>query len=160
MIFIYTDGACHGNQKVNVDRPGGWAYIIIKDGEIIHKDLNADKDTTNNKMELTAIIKGLEYLTEMSISNQHINIRTDSMYVLKGVTEWMSNWKKNNWKNAKKETVKNSELWKMLDRYHTRLLELKNKIEWKWVKAHATDKYNNLVDRLANDAIALLNNKN
>ena len=134
MIKIYTDGSCIGNPG-----KGGWAAIIFKNNE--KKILKGSKDiTTNNQMELTATIKALEYIS----TKDKIQIYTDSKYVKQGITEWIKKWKLNNWKNSNKKPVKNKDLWIKLDNSCQ-----KHKVNWKWVKAHAGDKYNNLVDELA-----------
>jgi len=137
-IDIYTDGACSGNPG-----KGGWGvYLKINNEEI---ELNGAKDnTTNNKMELTAVIEALKYLKCKS----NINLFTDSKYVMQGIDEWIHNWKKNNWKTSKKEPVKNKELWIELDK----LVSLHN-IQWKWVKGHSGDYGNERADYLATTAI-------
>ena len=143
-IKIYTDGACIGNPG-----PGGWAAIILiedKKKEIF----GGEKLTTNNRMELTATIKALEYLAEQEkkqLSLKQIEIYTDSIYVKDGITVWINNWSKNNWKTADKKNVKNVDLWKRLDQ-----LAKLNTIEWKWVKSHSNDSMNNLADKLAKKA--------
>jgi len=136
-ILIYTDGACKGNPG-----KGGWGVVIIDNG--LNKELSgSSSNTTNNIMEMTAAIKALSYFK----TKKDILIFTDSKYVLLGVTEWIYNWKKNNWLNKKKEQVKNKKLWQDLDRlndYHT--------VEWKWVKAHNGDPGNERADYLASHA--------
>ena len=133
-IVIYCDGACSGNPG-----PGGWgACIMVEDkiSEIFGHQLN----TTNNQMELMGAIKSLETLQP----NSHVLIYTDSKYVQMGITTWIHNWVKNNWRTASNTQVKNSELWQ-------RLLQLNqiHSIKWNWVKGHSVDKYNQLADRLA-----------
>ena len=137
-IEIYTDGACSGNPG-----KGGWgAYIKIEDQEI---ELNGSIDnTTNNRMELTAVIEALKYLKDES----NINLYTDSKYVMQGIKEWIHKWKINNWKNSKKETVKNKELWIELDK----LVSIHH-INWNWVKGHSGDQGNEKADYLATSAI-------
>ncbi len=144
-IKIYTDGACSGNPG-----PGGWAAIIISENET-KKIFGGEKLTTNNRMELTATIKALEYLEKLEtnqLSLKGIEIHTDSTYVKEGITVWINNWEKNNWKTADKKNVKNVDLWK-------RLKELAKSIsiEWYWIKGHAGDPMNNQADKLAKDAI-------
>ena len=137
-IDIYTDGACSGNPG-----KGGWGVYLKIDNEEIQ--LNGAKDnTTNNRMELTAVIEALKYLKCKS----NINLFTDSKYVMQGIKEWIHNWKKNNWKTSKKEPVKNKELWIELDK----LVSLHN-IQWKWVKGHSGDYGNERADYLATTAI-------
>tara|TARA_Y100000741_G_scaffold246822_1_gene189493 strand:- start:97 stop:519 length:423 start_codon:yes stop_codon:yes gene_type:complete len=140
MIKIYTDGSCIGNPG-----NGGWAAIIIEDGKKTQIKGNKKK-TTNNQMELLATIKALNKVTRGS----KVEIFTDSKYVKLGITEWIHNWKKNGWKTANKQQVKNKELWIKLD-----LLNNKFEINWNWVKAHSTDKLNNEVDLLAREAANL-----
>ena len=140
MIKIYTDGSCIGNPG-----KGGWAAIIINDGKKIELK-GSKKDTTNNQMELLAPIKALKKIPKGS----KVQIFTDSKYVKSGITEWILSWKKNGWKTASKQKVKNKDLWVELD-----LLANKFDIKWSWVKAHSTDKLNNEVDLLAREAANL-----
>ena len=137
MIKIYTDGSCMGNPG-----KGGWAVIIINNKKKIEMK-GSQKNTTNNQMELLAPIKALNKMPRGS----KIQIFTDSKYVKSGITEWIHNWKKNGWKTANKQPVKNKELWTELD-----LLTEKFEIKWSWVKAHSTNKLNNEVDFLAREA--------
>ena len=137
-VVIYTDGACRGNPG-----PGGWGVILrCEKGE---KELyGSELDTTNNKMELMAAINALKAL-KVPCS---IELWTDSQYVMKGITEWIKGWMKNNWKTASKKPVKNAELWKEL------LEETKrHDVDWKWVKGHSGHPDNERVDKLANIAI-------
>ena len=144
-IKIYTDGACVGNPG-----PGGWAAIILTEGN--KKEIfGGEKLTTNNRMELTAAIKALEYCVEnegKQPSLKQIEIYTDSTYVKEGITVWINKWEKNGWKTASKKPVKNKDLWKKL-----KDLSSKHSIKWIWVKGHANNKYNNIVDELAQGAI-------
>ena len=143
-IKIYTDGACIGNPG-----PGGWAAIILVENE--KKELfGGEKLTTNNRMELTAAIKALEYCAnqeEKQLSLKNVRIFTDSTYVKEGITVWINNWEKNNWKTADKKNVKNVDLWKKLKE-----LIQSNQVEWNWVKGHSEDAMNNLADKLAKKA--------
>jgi len=143
-INIYTDGACAGNPG-----PGGWAAIIINEGE--KKELfGGEKLTTNNRMELTAAIKALEYCTKESEKQKSlklIKIFTDSVYVKEGITVWINSWEKNNWKTKDKKNVKNVDLWKQLKQ-----LVKTNEVEWIWIKGHANDPMNELADKLAKRA--------
>ena len=140
MIKIYTDGSCLGNPG-----NGGWAAIIIEDEK--KTDIKGSKkDTTNNQMELLAPIKALKKIPKGS----SVQIFTDSKYVKSGITEWIHNWKKNGWKTANKQPVKNKELWTELD-----LLTNEFKIKWIWVKGHSTDSLNNEVDLIAREAANL-----
>lgn len=136
---IYTDGACSGNPG-----PGGWGAVIFDNDNNQTNISGKEKNTTNNRMEILAAIMALKKIK----SNSQITIYTDSTYVKNGITEWVFNWKKNDWKTASKKPVKNKDLWIKLDK----LCE-KNKVSWKWVKGHATNKYNNLADQLATSAI-------
>ena len=137
-IRVFTDGACRGNPG-----PGGWGALIIDDKEEFSL-WGGEKDTTNNRMELLASIMALKKIKTSS----EIIIYTDSIYVKNGITEWIVKWKDNGWKNSSKKHVKNKDLWIKLDN-----LCQKNKITWKWVKGHSTNKYNNLADELATQAI-------
>ena len=136
---IYTDGACSGNPG-----PGGWAVIILVNNEIKEMFFGSEKNTTNNQMELLAPIKAIQKFKKKS----EISIFTDSTYVRDGITIWIKKWEKNGWKTASKKPVKNKDLWKKL-----KSLSSKHSIKWIWVKGHAQDKYNNLVDELAQGAI-------
>ena len=136
---IYTDGACSGNPG-----PGGWAAIIIENNKVKDMFSGNEKNTTNNQMELLAPIKAIQKFKKKS----EISIFTDSTYVRDGITVWIKQWEKNGWKTASKKPVKNKELWKKLKN-----LSSKHSIKWIWVKGHAQDKYNNLVDELAQGAI-------
>ena len=137
MIKIYTDGSCLENPG-----NGGWAAIIIVDGKKTQIK-GSKKNTTNNQMELLAPIEALKKIPK----GNKVEIFTDSKYVKSGITEWIHNWKKNGWKTANKEPVKNKELWEELD-----LLANEFEISWNWVKAHSADKLNNEVDLLARNA--------
>ena len=137
-VVIYTDGACKGNPG-----PGGWGAVIIendKETEIYGKKA----ETTNNIMEMTAAIKALQFFR----LKKNIVLYTDSNYLKLGITTWVYGWKRNNWINSKKEEVKNKSYWITLDK----LNNLHN-IEWKWVKAHSGDEYNERADKLATSAI-------
>ena len=143
-IKIYTDGACVGNPG-----PGGWAAIILLENE--KKELfGGEKLTTNNRMELIAAIKALEYCVEQEKkqpSLKLVRIFTDSTYVKEGITVWINNWEKNNWKTADKKNVKNVDLWKALKK-----LVKSNQVEWNWIKGHSEDPMNDLADKLAKEA--------
>ena len=143
-IKIYTDGACVGNPG-----PGGWAAVIFIEDE--KKELfGGTALTTNNRMELTAAIKALEYYNsqeEKQRSLKQIKVYTDSTYVKEGITIWINNWEKNNWKTTDKKNVKNIDLWKKLKELVTT-----KPIEWCWVKGHSDDPMNDLADQLAKKA--------
>ncbi len=133
-VQLYTDGACSGNPGA-----GGWGVLLVYQGK--EKSFSGGaKQTTNNQMELTAVIEGLNKLKEPC----HVHIFTDSKYVLEGATKWIFGWKKNNWKKADKKPVLNQELWIKLDE----ALQ-PHKVEWTWVKGHAGHPQNELVDKLA-----------
>ena len=137
-IEIFTDGACKGNPG-----DGGWGAIIrIND----HEELiwGGEKETTNNRMEMMAAIKALEYLKESSA----LTLTTDSGYVKDGITKWLQNWKKNDWKTAAKKPVKNKDLWQELDFQSSR-----HTISWKWVKGHSGHRENEIADMLANRGV-------
>ena len=140
MIKVYTDGSCLENPG-----NGGWAAIIIDDGKKTQIK-GSKKNTTNNQMELLAPIEALKKIPKGS----EIQIFTDSKYVKSGITEWIHNWKKNGWKTANKQKVKNKDLWVELD-----LLSSQFDIKWSWIKAHSTDKLNNEVDLIAREAANL-----
>ena len=138
IVYIYTDGACKGNPGV-----GGWGAILKYGNK--EKEINGfSKDTTNNIMELTAVIESLKHLNR----NCEIIITTDSNYVKNGITDWINNWKNNGWKTAKKQPVKNKDLWVALDQ-----LVSKHDIKWKWIKGHSGHPENERADELANEAI-------
>lgn len=137
-IEIFTDGACRGNPG-----PGGWGAILRYNK--IEKHLNgAEILTTNNRMELTAVIKALEALKKSCT----IKVTTDSQYVRNGITEWINQWKKRNWHTSNKKPVKNVDLWQQLD-----TITKQHKISWHWVKGHNGHPENELADQLANLAI-------
>ena len=143
-IKIYTDGACIGNPG-----PGGWAAIILSENKK-NQLFGGEKLTTNNRMELTAAIKALEYCKKeegKQPSLKQIKIYTDSKYLKEGITVWINSWEKNNWKTADKKNVKNVDLWKKLKE-----LSQSNHIEWCWVKGHSNDPMNDLADKLAKKA--------
>lgn len=134
-VIIYTDGACRGNPG-----QGGWGAILNYKGKI--KEIyGGDKETTNNRMELMAAIQALESLTRPC----NVRLHSDSAYVLKGIKEWLPNWKKRGWKTANNHPVKNVDLWQRLD-----AAIMPHTIEWQWVKGHSGDKGNDRADALAN----------
>jgi|TARA_B100000524_G_scaffold52483_1_gene24624 ribonuclease HI len=141
LIKVYTDGSCLGNPG-----NGGWAFVIINEKDISYR-AGFERNTTNNQMELMAAIKAIEFLDKYN----DINLNTDSNYVRQGITNWILNWKRNNWKTSTKKAVKNRELWERLDK-----LNLSKNIIWSWVKAHNVDEFNNQVDQLARQAAETL----
>nr|WP_280524749.1 ribonuclease HI [Wolbachia pipientis] len=148
-VTIYTDGACSGNPG-----PGGWAAILMYHNESISSKKSisgGERDTTNNKMELKAVINGLKVLK----TSCRVVLYTDSLYIKQGITEWINKWKVNGWRTADKKPVKNMELWKELDE-----IALQHDINWKWVKAHNGNMYNEQADRLARKATKKLKYRN
>ncbi len=133
-VLLYTDGACSGNPG-----PGGWACILVYNG--IEKEFSdGEHETTNNRMEMTAVIKGLQALKEPC----DIDLYTDSKYVLEGATKWLAGWQEKGWKRADKKPVLNVDLWQILSDQMGR-----HNITWHWVKGHAGNTFNEKVDALA-----------
>jgi len=147
---IYTDGGCSGNPG-----PGGWAYVMVQNtfqGDVvIAKNLGSELDTTNNKMELTAVIMALRALKTMKDIPRQTAVITDSQYVQKGITEWIHTWKRNSWKTSDKKPVKNKELWVELDS-----LAAEFELKWEWVKGHAGNEFNELCDAMTQEAILVI----
>jgi len=141
VIEIYTDGACRGNPG-----PGGWAALLQK-GEHEKEISGAEALTTNNRMELTAVIRALETLRQPVTARLY----TDSQYVRRGITEWLAAWKARGWRTADRKPVKNQDLWEQLEAVSAR-----HRIEWRWVPGHAGVPGNERVDQLANAAIDTL----
>ena len=142
LVRIYADGACRGNPG-----PGGWG-ALIQTGEARSELHGGEAHTTNNRMELTAVIRALESLGERST----VEVYTDSQYVQKGITEWLPNWKRRGWKTADKQPVKNAELWQQLEAGANG-----HKVSWHWVKGHSGHPGNERADALANLGIDNLN---
>ena len=137
-IYIYSDGACKGNPG-----PGGWGALLVSSGH--RKEISGgEPNTTNNRMEMTAVIRALESLKRPST----VEVHTDSQYVQKGISEWMSGWKRRNWHTADGKPVKNQDLWLQLD-----ALSQLHRIEWKWVRGHAGHPENERADALANQGV-------
>jgi ribonuclease HI len=137
-VEVWTDGACRGNPG-----PGGWAALLVAKGRE-KKISGSEALTTNNRMELTAAIRGLQALTRPC----SVLVYTDSLYVMKGVTEWLHDWKRRDWRTADRKPVKNIDLWQALDSEVAR-----HEVDWRWVKGHSGVERNEQVDRLANEAI-------
>ncbi len=137
-VTLYTDGACKGNPG-----PGGWG-ALLRYGDVEKELWGGEKDTTNNRMELQAVIEGLSALTRPTA----IVIVTDSQYVKNGMTQWIHNWKRNGWKTAAKKPVKNDDLWKKLDD-----LVNQHDVSWQWVKGHSGHPENERADELANRGV-------
>lgn len=137
-VELYTDGACQGNPG-----PGGWGALLRYRG--VEKELSGGEGaTTNNRMELTAVIRGFEALTRPC----RVVVTTDSQYVRNGITDWINRWRRNGWRTADRKPVKNSDLWQRLDE-----LVGAHEVEWHWVKGHAGHPENERADRLATAAI-------
>jgi len=140
-VEIYTDGACKGNPG-----PGGWG-VLMKSGSVVKELHGGERNTTNNRMELLAVIRALEALKRPC----HVLLHADSQYVLKGITEWLAGWKAKGWKTASKQPVKNVDLWQQLDAL---VNTSGHQIEWRWVKGHDGDPGNERADALANQGVA------
>ncbi|MCL2243454.1 MAG: ribonuclease HI [Treponema sp.] len=149
-LKIYTDGGCSGNPG-----PGGWAYVMVLETfqgkKIIAQEKGMERNTTNNRMELSAVINALKALKTMDDVPHQAALYTDSQYVQKGITEWIHLWKRNSWKTSDKSPVKNQDLWKELD-----LLAGEFTVKWEWVRGHAGHEYNERCDRMTQEAIASL----
>lgn len=139
-VEIYTDGACKGNPG-----PGGWG-VLLKSGGVEKELFGGERETTNNRMELLAVINALEALKRPC----HVILHADSQYVLKGITEWLNGWKAKGWKTASKQPVKNVDLWQRLDAL---VSGAGHKIDWRWVKGHDGDPGNERADALANRGV-------
>jgi len=137
-VTLYTDGACRGNPG-----PGGWG-VLMRSGKHEKTLHGGERDTTNNRMELMAAIAGLESLKRRC----KVDLYTDSQYVRKGITEWIHGWKRNGWKTASKQPVKNKDLWQRLDEQIG-----KHEVQWHWVKGHAGNEGNERADALANQGV-------
>ena len=140
-VIIHTDGACKGNPG-----PGGWGALLQYGGNT-RRLKGGEAATTNNRMELTAAIEALDALKQPC----EVTLYTDSVYVMQGLTQWLPNWKKRNWRTAGGGAVKNQELWQRLDAAAAR-----HRIDWRWVKGHNGDPGNEEADRLANEGVAMI----
>ena len=152
-LKIFTDGGCSGNPG-----PGGWAYILIIEtfsgDKILAEQWGAEKNTTNNRMELTAVIEALRAVKAKRNDPENeiprkTAVYTDSQYVQKGISEWIINWKRNSWRTSDKKPVKNQDLWMELD-----ALAGEFPVNWNWVRGHSGIEYNERCDRLTQEAIA------
>jgi len=137
-VELFSDGACRGNPG-----PGGWG-VLLRHGDTEKELYGGEAHTTNNRMELQAAIEGLTALKESC----DVTLVTDSQYVRKGITEWITNWKRNNWRNAAKKPVVNKDLWQALDEQAAR-----HTVQWNWVKGHSGHRENDIADQLANRGI-------
>lgn len=147
-VIVYSDGGCSGNPG-----PGGWGFVIVGSGdgradEIVRS--GGERMTTNNRMELTAVIEALRLVSsDARFANMPVSVYTDSQYVQKGISQWIAGWKRNGWRTASKEPVKNQDLWVLLDGLSSSLHP-----SWVWVKGHAGVHYNEVCDRLTQEEIA------
>ncbi len=143
-VRLHTDGSCHGNPG-----PGGWGVVLEYDGR--ERELNgAERATTNNRMELTAVIEGLRALRESC----RVEIVTDSKYVIEGMKSWIHGWKRNGWRTAGRQPVRNVELWQALD-----VEAARHQVRWTWVRGHTGNPGNERADRLANAAVEQLSRR-
>lgn len=143
-LIVYTDGGCSGNPG-----PGGWGFVVV-DGTEETVRSGGDRATTNNRMELTAVIEALRLIVaDPAKSGRPVSVHTDSQYVQKGISEWIHGWKRNGWRTASKDPVKNQDLWMRLDELATSVHP-----RWVWVKGHAGIHYNEVCDRLTQEEIA------
>jgi ribonuclease HI len=155
-VDIYTDGGCSGNPG-----PGAWAYVVLEKmdiqqsnlgdepGTILKKQWGAEANTTNNRMELTAAVAALSAVEQdLCRKPEKVRIFTDSQYLQRGISQWIGKWKKNGWRTAGKEPVKNRDLWEKLD-----ALNIAMAVEWYWVKGHAGNVYNELCDTMTQEGI-------
>ena len=142
IVNLYTDGACKGNPG-----PGGWGVVIIKNGKPVDEIYGGELNTTNNRMELLAVIHGLNNIAEA----ETVRVNTDSMYVKNGITSWINKWVENGWKTAAKKPVANQDLWQQLDAALAR-----HSVNWHWVKGHSGHEKNEIADQLANKGIDTL----
>lgn len=140
-IAIYTDGACSGNPG-----RGGWAFVLVEGSTILYKKSGFDKETTNNRMEMMAVIEALKEIEKRDWHDESLTVYTDSSYVKNGITQWIKKWKYNGWRSSSNTPVKNQDLWLLLDS-----LSISFPLSWKWVKGHAGNKFNELCDSMATD---------
>jgi ribonuclease HI len=152
-LKIYTDGGCSGNPG-----PGGWAYVMVQDTfqdkKILAERWGAEKNTTNNRMELMAVIESLRALKTINNIPRQIAIYTDSQYVQKGITDWINKWKQNSWRTSGKKPVKNQDLWVELD-----TLAAEFPLTWNWVRGHSGVDYNERCDAMTQEAIKSMNSE-
>ena len=165
MINIYTDGGCSGNPG-----PGGWAYLLmtnedepVKDPVLLAENWGAEPSTTNNRMELMAVIESLKALKSLqaiqampNLLSRQVAIFTDSQYVQKGISVWIKDWKNRGWKTSDKKPVKNQDIWLCLDELTSEVSKCGFSIAWIWVKGHAGNEFNERCDALTQKAIASL----
>ena len=147
-LTIYTDGGCSGNPG-----PGGWAFIVYEGDFELTARSGGEAQTTNNRMELTAVIEALRYVVSLGVPIEAVEVNTDSQYVKQGITLWIHNWKRNGWRTASKAPVKNREYWMVLDE-----LAAKLPVTWRWVKGHAGIELNEQCDLMVRQEMDLLLN--
>jgi ribonuclease HI len=136
-VIIYTDGGCHGNPG-----PGGWAWrAVTADNVVVAENSGYDPATTNNRMELSAVIEALRWAREQGTTGA-VEVKTDSQYVRQGITDWIVRWRKNGWITSTKKPVKNAELWRTLDEINGLV-----RPTWSWVRGHAGDEHNEACDQ-------------
>jgi len=148
LTHVYTDGGCSGNPG-----PGGWAFVVVlktfQGDTVVAEEWGGEPETTNNRMELLAVISALKTLKTKTELPRQLTVYTDSQYVQKGISEWILTWKRNSWRTSDKKPVKNQDLWRELD-----ALAAEFPISWEWVKGHAGNKFNERCDELTRKAIA------
>lgn len=147
MVILYTDGGCHGNPG-----PGGWAFCAVSQEDsreqVVHQRAGFDAATTNNRMELVAVIQGLLWIQDSPELLPSVQVVTDSQYVRQGITEWITKWERNGWLTAARKPVKNADLWRELLAAHRRVNP-----QWAWVRGHSGNTYNELCDQLVQKQI-------
>jgi ribonuclease HI len=151
-LTIYTDGGCSGNPG-----PGGWAYVLVPENSrgstILAEQYGGEKKTTNNRMELRAVIESLKAVKILDNVQGKVVLYTDSQYVQKGITDWIRKWKQNAWQTSDKKPVKNKDLWMELDTLIGELKHQGTELGWKWIRGHAGNEYNERCDRMTQEAI-------
>jgi ribonuclease HI len=149
---IFTDGGCSGNPG-----PGGWAYVIVAETpqgpHILAEQFGSERATTNNRMELTAVIEALKALQTLDTGAAQAAVVTDSQYVQKGITDWIRKWKQNAWRTSDKKPVKNQDLWMELDALCGNVSSGGTPLSWEWVRGHAGNIWNERCDRMTQEAI-------
>ena len=146
-VCVYTDGACSRNPGY-----GAWSFIVLVGNKVYSSRSGSEERTTNNRMELTAVIEALSFVLEdKEINSSRIHVYTDSQYVQRGATEWISLWKERRWRNSDRVAVKNKDLWERLDELNREL-----SVEWFWVRGHAGNDYNEMCDAMSKREVAAL----
>lgn len=156
MISIFVDGSC----KLNLpNKPGTCAFVVVNNDKIVDEYSFLEENTTNNRMEITALYRALEYVWHNTEDSEQVTICLDSQYVQRGIENWINKWKQNGWKTGKREPVLNQDIWEKLD-YLYKLVKKNKKLTLEWVKGHADSKYNNRADKLCTEAYNKENNSN